>query len=80
MAMSNVFIPSYIYNEPIESLNLHARIANSLKRYGIKKVGEVLERDGDALLVLRNIGEKALQEISDCLTEKGWLPEPIMDM
>jgi DNA-directed RNA polymerase subunit alpha len=73
-ALSDVPIPKRIYNLPIEELRLSARVQNSLRRYGITKVGYVLEKERDDLLAMRNIGEKALQELYDGLQSKGCFP------
>ena len=72
--LSDVPIPQQIYDMSIDELDLHTRVTNSLKRDGITKVGHVLQRDGADLKALRNIGEKALQEIYDCLNSRGLLP------
>jgi DNA-directed RNA polymerase subunit alpha len=51
-------------------------VVNCLKRYGITCVGHVLEKDDDALLAMRNVGEKALQEIAHALKTRDLLPKP----
>jgi len=69
--------PDY-YDFPIEGLDLSVRVFNSLKRTGITTVGEVLEmleKGEDAMLAIRNFGEKSLEELKDRLREKGYLPE-----
>lgn len=69
-------LASEIYETPIENLDLSVRVFNSLKRTGITNVGEIidmLERGSDAMLSIRNFGEKSLQELSDRLKEKGYL-------
>jgi DNA-directed RNA polymerase subunit alpha len=63
---------------PIEQLDLSVRVFNSLKRTGITKVGEVLdmlEKGEDAMLAIRNFGEKSLRELQDQLSAKGFLSE-----
>ncbi len=80
-------IPSEIYETPIEQLDLSVRVFNSLKRTGITTVGEVLDhlnRGPEAMLAIRNFGEKSLNELYDKLREKGYLkdregaaPEPL---
>ncbi len=63
------------YDMPIETLDLSVRVFNSLKRTGITNVGEVLEmleRGQDAMLAIRNFGEKSLTELKDKLKEKGY--------
>ena len=65
------------YNTPIETLDLSVRVFNSLKRTGITTIGEVLEmldRGPDAMLAIRNFGEKSLDELVQRLKEKGYLP------
>jgi DNA-directed RNA polymerase subunit alpha len=62
----------------IEELDLSVRVFNSLKRTGITTVGDVLEmldRGPDAMLAIRNFGEKSLDELVVKLKEKGYLPE-----
>ena len=71
-------IPSEIYETPIEQLDLSVRVFNSLKRTGITTVGEVLDhlnRGPDAMLAIRNFGEKSLNELYDKLREKGYLKD-----
>lgn len=67
-------IPAEKYNIPVERLELTSRTLNCLKRAGINKVGEVLERDKDELLRIRNFGEKSLQELYNRLRDMGLLP------
>lgn len=67
--------PDY-YDLPIEGLDLSVRVFNSLKRTGITTVGEVLElldKGEDAMLAIRNFGDKSLSELVDKLSEKGYL-------
>jgi DNA-directed RNA polymerase subunit alpha len=71
-------IPSEIYDRPIETLDLSVRVFNSLKRTGITTVGEVLdmlEKGPEAMLSIRNFGEKSLSELKAQLAEKGYLEE-----
>ncbi|MBN1285113.1 MAG: DNA-directed RNA polymerase subunit alpha [Anaerolineae bacterium] len=73
-------VPREIYDTPIEQLDLSVRVFNSLKRTGITNVGEVLEmleRGPDAMLAIRNFGEKSLDELIARLREKGFLTEDI---
>jgi DNA-directed RNA polymerase subunit alpha len=70
-------LPPEFYETPIEQLDLSVRVFNSLKRTGITNVGEVLEmleRGPDAMLAIRNFGEKSLEELVVLLREKGFLP------
>jgi DNA-directed RNA polymerase subunit alpha len=67
---------SEVYNIPIEQLDLSVRVFNSLKRTGITTVGEVLDmlaKGPDAVLAIRNFGEKSLNELKEKLREKGYL-------
>lgn len=71
-------LPPETYETPIETLDLSVRVFNSLKRTGITNVGEVLEmleRGPDAMLAIRNFGEKSLDELVTRLKEKNYLPE-----
>ncbi len=71
-------LPPETYETPIETLDLSVRVFNSLKRTGITNVGEVLEmldRGPDAMLAIRNFGEKSLDELVSRLKEKNYLPE-----
>ncbi|MFW5713815.1 MAG: DNA-directed RNA polymerase subunit alpha [Brevefilum sp.] len=63
---------------PIENLDLTVRVFNSLKRTGITTVGDVLELLGkgeEAILAIRNFGEKSLIELKEKMAEKGFLEE-----
>ncbi len=69
-------IPSRVYDTPIEELELSVRAYNCLKRAGITKVGEVLERlqkGKEEILAIRNFGQKSLDELMERLSEKGYL-------
>jgi len=64
-------------NKLIEELDLSVRVFNSLKRTGITTIGDVLDmldRGSDAMLAIRNFGEKSLDELVDKLREKGYMP------
>jgi DNA-directed RNA polymerase subunit alpha len=75
-------IPPAIYETPIEDLDLSVRAYNCLKRAGLTRVGEILERmaqGDDEMLVIRNFGQKSLDELRDALVAKGlydYLPSP----
>ncbi|MCZ7567527.1 MAG: DNA-directed RNA polymerase subunit alpha [Ardenticatenaceae bacterium] len=67
-------IPAAVYDRPIEDLGLQVRAFNCLKRAGITKVGEILERlqkGRDEMLAIRNFGEKSLDELIEALEQKG---------
>ncbi|HML40947.1 MAG TPA: DNA-directed RNA polymerase subunit alpha [Bellilinea sp.] len=61
---------------PIENLDLSVRVFNSLKRTGITNVGDVLElleKGNEAVMSIRNFGEKSLDELRQKMQEKGFL-------
>lgn len=73
-------IPDRIAEANIEDLDLSVRAFNCLKRAGITKVGEILEkleRDEDELLAIRNFGTKSLDELKEQLAAKGMWPLPV---
>jgi DNA-directed RNA polymerase subunit alpha len=72
-------IPERIAEANIEDLDLSVRAFNCLKRAGITKVGEILEkldRDEEELLAIRNFGQKSLEELKESLEDKGYWPLP----
>ncbi len=78
-------IPSRVYDTPIEELELSVRAYNCLKRAGITKVGEVLEKlqkGKDEILTIRNFGQKSLDELMERLDAKGYLEtiQPAADL
>lgn len=71
-------LTSEIIETPIENLDLSVRVFNSLKRTGITTVGEVLElleKGDEAVMSIRNFGEKSLDELRQKMEEKGYLDE-----
>lgn len=62
------------YNIVVERLELSSRTLNCLKRAGIDKVGEVLERSKEELIAIRNFGEKSYTELFDQLRKMDLLP------
>ena len=76
-AGSPVLIPSLSpekYNIVVERLDLSSRTLNCLKRAGIDKVGEVLEKSKEELIAIRNFGEKSYTELFDQLRAMDLLP------
>ena len=74
--------PAYppLYDKPIEELDLSVRVFNSLKRTGITSVGDVLDmlnKGQDAMLSIRNFGDKSLDELEQKLQEKNYWPQDI---
>jgi DNA-directed RNA polymerase subunit alpha len=71
-------LTSEIIETPIESLDLSVRVFNSLKRTGITTIGEVInlmDKGEEAVLSIRNFGDKSLQELHLKMAEKGYLPQ-----
>jgi DNA-directed RNA polymerase subunit alpha len=67
-----------LYDTPIEELDLTVRVYNCLKRTGVTKVGEVLEKMAkgpDEMLSIRNFGQKSLDELRNRLIERKFLEE-----
>jgi DNA-directed RNA polymerase subunit alpha len=63
---------------PVEALDLSVRVFNSLKRTGITTVGDVLdllEKGDQAVMSIRNFGEKSLDELRQKMHEKGFLKD-----
>ena len=68
---------------PIENLDLSVRVFNSLKRTGITTVGDVLElleKGDEAVMSIRNFGEKSLDELRQKMHEKGFLRDEKEDV
>jgi len=81
MPQAATTISQEIYETPIEQLDLSVRVFNSLKRTGITNVGEVLEmlgRGEEAMLTIRNFGQKSLAELREKLIAKNFLKEADM--
>jgi len=71
-------LTSEMIETPIENLDLSVRVFNSLKRTGITTVGEVLElleKGEEAVMSIRNFGEKSLDELRQKMREKGYLSD-----
>lgn len=71
-------LTSEVFDTPIENLDLSVRVFNSLKRAGITTVGEVLElleKGEDAIMSIRNFGEKSLDELVQKMSDKGYLDD-----
>jgi DNA-directed RNA polymerase subunit alpha len=71
-------LTSEMIETPIENLDLSVRVFNSLKRTGITTVGEVLElleKGDEAVMSIRNFGEKSLEELRQKMHEKGYIQE-----
>ena len=71
-------VNSEVAETPVEALDLSVRVFNSLKRTGIVTVGDVLEllEKGDqAIMSIRNFGEKSLDELRQKMREKGYMTD-----
>jgi len=71
-------ISSEAADTPIENLDLSVRVFNSLKRTGVTTVGDVLDlldKGEEAMMSIRNFGEKSLDELREKMLEKGYLKE-----
>jgi len=71
-------VTSEVAETPVESLDLSVRVFNSLKRTGIITVGDVLdllEKGDQAIMSIRNFGEKSLDELRQKMREKGYMSD-----
>jgi DNA-directed RNA polymerase subunit alpha len=71
-------LTSEVAETPVESLDLSVRVFNSLKRTGITTVGDVLdllEKGEQAVMSIRNFGEKSLDELRAKMQEKCYLKD-----
>jgi DNA-directed RNA polymerase subunit alpha len=76
--VSGSHLTSEVAETPVESLDLSVRVFNSLKRTGITTVGDVLdllEKGDQAVMSIRNFGEKSLDELRAKMQEKGYLKD-----
>jgi DNA-directed RNA polymerase subunit alpha len=69
-------IPAEIADRPIDELGLTTRTFNCLRRAGINNVGQLLAMDERALLSVRNLGPKGVEEIRARLATLGYSSEP----
>ena len=71
-------LTSEVIETLIENLDLSVRVFNSLKRAGMTTVGEVvelLEKGDEAVMSIRNFGEKSLVELNQKMREKGYIED-----
>jgi DNA-directed RNA polymerase subunit alpha len=59
------------HNMLLKELGLSTRTLNSLRRYEIITVGDLLAKNERELLSLRNFGQKSRDEVRDCLEALG---------
>jgi DNA-directed RNA polymerase subunit alpha len=55
----------------IEDLDLSVRSYNCLKRAGINTVEELVQRDEEEMMKVRNLGRKSLEEVQAKLSALG---------
>ncbi|MBV8171470.1 MAG: DNA-directed RNA polymerase subunit alpha [Candidatus Eremiobacteraeota bacterium] len=56
---------------PVDELDLSVRSYNCLKRAGISKISELLQRTEDEIMNMRNLGKKSVDEIKEKLAERN---------
>ncbi len=61
----------------IEELDLSVRAYNCLKRAGINSVAELVQRDQEDMMKVRNLGKKSLEEVEQKLEALGLMLRPI---
>jgi DNA-directed RNA polymerase subunit alpha len=64
-------IPAEPYDMPIERLGLQQRTIRCLKRNGITKIGELIEKSKPELQGMRGLGQNSMEEIMRCLEAHG---------
>lgn len=57
--------------QSIDDLGLSVRSLNSLKNSSIRSLRDIVEQSVDELLKVKNVGDKALQEIAEMLAKHG---------
>ena len=62
---------SAVLTMSVDDLELSARSSNCLKRAGIDTVHQLLEKEFDELLKIKNFGEKSIEEINEKLSQYG---------
>lgn len=60
-----------ILEMPIEELDLSVRSYNCLKRAGINSVEELIQKNDEDMMKVRNLGKKSLEEVISKLNELG---------
>ena len=63
----------------IEELELSVRAYNCLKRAGINSVAELVQRNQEDMMKVRNLGRKSLEEVENKLAELGLALKPNED-
>lgn len=55
-----------------------SRTVNALKKANINSVADVLERDWDELLAVKNMGKKSVDGLKEVLVEEGYLDKDVL--
>jgi DNA-directed RNA polymerase subunit alpha len=56
---------------PVDELDLSVRSYNCLKRAGITKISELLQKSEEEIMNMRNLGKKSVDEIKEKLAERN---------
>ena len=56
---------------PVDELDLSVRSYNCLKRAGISKISELLQKTEEEIMNMRNLGKKSVDEIKEKLAERN---------
>jgi formylglycine-generating enzyme required for sulfatase activity len=70
--------PGDLFNELLETLDLSPKTFDTLKKSGLKTIGEIIDLLGnreDVVMSIRNLGEKSLDQLRDKMREKGFMNE-----
>lgn len=59
------------FDQVVDELDLPTRLINALKKGGFKRLSDFAKIDREDLLKVKNLGEKSIDEIINCLAKKG---------
>ena len=68
-----------VLGRTIEELDLSVRAYNCLKRAGINTVAELVQRNQEDMMKVRNLGKKSLEEVEQKLQALGLSLRPSED-
>jgi len=63
--------PFASWDIPVDELDLSVRSYNCLKRAGITKISELLQKTEEEIMNMRNLGKKSVDEIKEKLSERN---------
>jgi DNA-directed RNA polymerase subunit alpha len=63
--------PFASWDIPVDELDLSVRSYNCLKRAGITKISELLQKTEEEIMNMRNLGKKSVDEIKEKLAERN---------